>query len=168
MKKQVIVFGFLMGILFAVLEFVEFKHMLLELSIATLSGLLAVIFTGLGVWLGKSFCKRDHLSTGAVIDDPPDQVKHEIITRKLKELKICPREHDDVLKLMAHGYSNRKIVKELFISLSTVKTHSSKIFSKLDVQRRTHAVKKANELSIILASPTKVLFNIICKNLTFG
>ena len=50
---------------------------------------------------------------------------------------------------MAKGLSNDEIADKLFISLNTVKTHSSNIFLKLDVKRRTQAVDKAKRLKII-------------------
>jgi len=45
--------------------------------------------------------------------------------------------------------SNQEIGERLFVSTSTVKTHVSHIFSKLDASRRTQAVQRAKELGII-------------------
>lgn len=39
----------------------------------------------------------------------------------------------EVLQLMAEGLSNKEIAQRLFVSLNTVKTHSSSIFEKMDV-----------------------------------
>jgi ATP/maltotriose-dependent transcriptional regulator MalT len=50
---------------------------------------------------------------------------------------------------MAEGLSNQEIAERLFVSLNTVKTHTSKLFEKLDVKRRTQAVSKAKQLHII-------------------
>jgi len=52
----------------------------------------------------------------------------------------------DVLQLIAHGLSNREIGERLFLALDTVKGLNRKIFSKLDVQRRTEAIARAREL----------------------
>jgi LuxR family maltose regulon positive regulatory protein len=55
----------------------------------------------------------------------------------------------EVLKLIAQGLSNHEICKRLFLSLSTVKGHNLRIFSKLQVERRTEAVARARELGIL-------------------
>ncbi|MCO4807541.1 MAG: hypothetical protein KC456_13230 [Flavobacteriales bacterium] len=67
---------------------------------------------------------------------------------KIKELGLSQRELD-VLELIAKGHSNQEIAEALFISLNTVKTHSSSLFSKLGVNRRTQAVQHAKENRII-------------------
>ena len=55
----------------------------------------------------------------------------------------------EVLKLMAHGSPNKAIAAALSISESTVKTHVSNIFQKLEVGQRTEAVTKAMSMGII-------------------
>jgi ATP/maltotriose-dependent transcriptional regulator MalT len=61
---------------------------------------------------------------------------------------ISKREYE-VLILIAQGLSNREIAEKLFVSTHTVKSHSSSLFAKLDVRRRTEAIKKAKDLWII-------------------
>ena len=55
----------------------------------------------------------------------------------------------EVLCLIAEGLSNREIARRLFISPSTVKRHTSKIYGKLDVHSRTQAVARARALGIL-------------------
>jgi LuxR family maltose regulon positive regulatory protein len=55
----------------------------------------------------------------------------------------------EVLQLIAQGLSNREISERLFLALSTVKGHNLRIFSKLQVQRRTEAVARARELGLL-------------------
>lgn len=55
----------------------------------------------------------------------------------------------EVLRLIAAGLSNKKIMEKLYISLSTVKTHLRNIYSKLDTHSRTEAVAKAHELNLL-------------------
>lgn len=66
----------------------------------------------------------------------------------LKALGISKRELE-VLELIALGLSNQEIADRLFVSLHTVKTHSSNILFKMDVKRRTQAIEKAKRLQII-------------------
>ena len=64
-----------------------------------------------------------------------------------KTMKLKLSSH--VLRPPAAGLSNKKITEELFISLSTVKTHIRNIYSKIDVHSRTKAIIRAKELGLI-------------------
>jgi len=55
----------------------------------------------------------------------------------------------EVLKHIADGKSNQEIAASLYISIHTVKTHTTNIFEKLQVRRRTQAVLRARELGLI-------------------
>jgi LuxR family maltose regulon positive regulatory protein len=55
----------------------------------------------------------------------------------------------DVLRLMAAGYSNPEIARELIVSVGTVKTHTNHIYNKLDARHRADAVKRAKALKLI-------------------
>jgi ATP/maltotriose-dependent transcriptional regulator MalT len=66
----------------------------------------------------------------------------------LEKLNLRPRELE-VLQLLSEGLSNAEIGERLFISISTVKTHISGLFEKLEVKSRTQAIDKAKRLRII-------------------
>ncbi len=55
----------------------------------------------------------------------------------------------EVLSLMAAGYSNPEIARELIVSVGTVKTHTHHIYSKLNARNRAEAVRRAKELKLI-------------------
>ena len=55
----------------------------------------------------------------------------------------------EVLQLLVQGASNQKIAQELVIAIDTVKRHVSHIFSKLDVQNRIQAARRAEELGLL-------------------
>lgn len=55
----------------------------------------------------------------------------------------------EVLRLIAQGYSNREISERLFLALDTVKGHNRRIYGKLQVQRRTEAVVRAQALGLV-------------------
>ncbi|MFC3039609.1 LuxR C-terminal-related transcriptional regulator [Virgibacillus xinjiangensis] len=63
----------------------------------------------------------------------------------VKELNLSPREQE-VLDLVVQGYNNREIAEELFISGHTVKNHVTKIFQKLGVPDRAHAISKVYQM----------------------
>ncbi|MBU3063354.1 response regulator transcription factor [Nocardia sp. NEAU-G5] len=54
----------------------------------------------------------------------------------------------DVLRLMAQGRNNSEIAKELFIGLSTVKSHINSLFAKLDVRDRGQAIAFAHRTGL--------------------
>jgi len=55
----------------------------------------------------------------------------------------------EILRLIAQGLSNRQICERIFLALDTVKGHNSRIFGKLQVQRRTEAIARARELGLL-------------------
>ncbi len=61
---------------------------------------------------------------------------------------LTPRE-TEVLGYLASGMPNRRIARELYLSLSTVKRHVERILSKLEVSDRTQAAVKAIEMGLL-------------------
>lgn len=112
-------------------------------------GAIALLFTGLGIWLTLKLSKP---KVETIIVEKPVYLspKKEFTPNEaeIENLAISKRELE-VLQLMALGLSNQEIAERLFVSLNTVKTHSGKVFEKLDVKRRTQAVEKAKRLNII-------------------
>jgi hypothetical protein len=68
--------------------------------------------------------------------------------RQVATLGLTPRELE-ILEAIAAGLSNREIGERLYVSENTVKTHSSRVFDKLGVQRRVQAVQRGRELRLI-------------------
>lgn len=129
----------LAGLIFF-LKFIEYKYFVRDFTTEVYIGIVAVMFTAVGVWVGSKLVKRKSVGIRA-IDFEPDE-------EQIKQLGLSKREFE-VLELIAKGLSNKEIGEKLFISIPTVKTHSSNLFVKLDVQRRTQAIKRARELKII-------------------
>lgn len=142
MTRQIFLYGLLGGVLIAVLKLIEYKHFVRAYPTELYGGLIALIFTTLGVYFGLKWTKKPEV---VVVREGGPFVRNEI---RLKELGITPREHE-ILILIAEGLSNREIGERLFVSENTVKTHSSRLFSKLEVARRTQAVQKAKEQGLI-------------------
>jgi LuxR family maltose regulon positive regulatory protein len=55
----------------------------------------------------------------------------------------------EVLRLIASGKSNAEVARTLVIAISTVKTHTNSIFSKLQVTSRTQAIALARDLQLL-------------------
>jgi DNA-binding NarL/FixJ family response regulator len=75
------------------------------------------------------------------VSTPPDQRDHGLESLTEREM--------EVLKLLAHGRTNKEIAALLFISERTVKFHVSSILKKLDVGNRTEAVSLAAHHGLI-------------------
>jgi DNA-binding NarL/FixJ family response regulator len=77
---------------------------------------------------------------------PTTQGRETLPTAANRELS--PREVE-VLGLVAHGYTNEQIARELLLSTSTVKNHVGRILSKLGASDRTEAAIMAVEMGLI-------------------
>lgn len=55
----------------------------------------------------------------------------------------------EIVRLLALGYSNQKIAGRLLIAESTVKRHINNIYGKLQVNSRTQALRRAEELGLL-------------------
>jgi NarL family two-component system response regulator LiaR len=138
--KTVILYGVLLALLVTLLKFFEYWFFVKALPLEYYIGIIALFFTGIGIWAGL---KLTSPKVKIVRDEP-----HQIDEEKLKQLGISKREYE-VLQLMAVGMSNQEIADKLFVSIATVKTHSSNLFSKLDAKRRTQAIQRAKELNLL-------------------
>jgi len=146
-NKQVILYGIALAVLLLLLKWLELKFLIMEHAFELYAGAIALLFTGLGVWLAMKLIKPKIQTV--VIEKPVLMpADFELNTGMLTELHISDRELE-VLQLMAQGLSNQQIGDRLFVSLNTIKTHSANLFVKLGVQRRTQAVEKAKRLSLI-------------------
>jgi DNA-binding CsgD family transcriptional regulator len=148
--RRILLYGLAGGVLLALLKVVEYQYLIRAYPAEVYGGLVAVIFSALGLYFGLRWARTREV---VVIREVQREVRvpegggFVLDTGKLKELGITPREHE-ILGLIAEGLSNREIGERLFVSENTVKTHSSRLFEKLGVNRRVQAVVKARELGL--------------------
>ena len=151
MKRQtiihVLIYGLCGGLLIAVLKYIEFRFLIAQHAFEIYGGLIAVIFAGLGIWLGLKLTKKKEVLVVKEVRVPSLQ-PFALNEERLKDLGITKRELE-ILELMAQGMSNREIAEKLFVSENTVKTHSSRLFDKLSAKRRTQAVQIGKEMGLI-------------------
>src|SRR5437899_3481846 len=147
MARQVALYGAIGGVLIALLKLIEYKHFVREYPSEIYGGLVALIFTAICIYFGLRWTRAKEV---VVIREVPVRVDGPFVldAAKLKEVGLTAREHE-ILALIAQGLSNREIGDRLFVCENTVKTHSSRLFEKMQVNRRVQAVQKGKELGLI-------------------
>ncbi|PYS99361.1 MAG: helix-turn-helix transcriptional regulator [Acidobacteria bacterium] len=143
MRRTILIYGISMAALIGLLKLVEYQYFIRDIPTEIYVGIVAVTFTGLGIWAGLRLT-RPKIVREIVHAGLPFQIDE----ANLRTLGISKREYE-VLELISEGLSNQEIAERLFVSLSTVKTHAASLFSKLDARRRTQAIQRAKELHII-------------------
>lgn len=147
MRKQILVYGLVCGVLIVALRLIEYRWLVVEHSVEIYGGLVAAVFAGLGIWLGLKLTRRTETIVVREVEvpAPANFVRDQA---KVDSLGITPRELE-VLELIAAGLSNKEIAARAYVSENTVKTHSSRVFDKLGARRRTQAVQLGKELRLI-------------------
>lgn len=147
MRRHVLLYGILAGVVIAVLQFIQYRWIVVEHSVEIYGGLVAAVFSTVGIWLGLRLTKRSEtIVVREVIVPAPSEFVRD--ASKVESLGLTPRELE-ILELIAAGLSNREIAERAFVSENTVKTHSSRVFDKLGARRRTQAVQLGKELRLI-------------------
>lgn len=145
--KRVLLYGAVGGVLIAGLRFIEYQHFVRAYPGEVYGGLVALIFTAVGAYLGLKWTKAKEVVVVREVrvrEGGPFVLNAEA----LSEAGLTPREHE-ILGLIAEGLSNREIGEKLFVSENTVKTHSARVFEKLGASRRTQAVQEGRRLGLI-------------------
>lgn len=145
-SRTFILYGGAMAGMVFLLKWLQWKYFIADYSMEIYVGIIANIFTGFGIWLATQLA-RPKVETIVVEKKIMVPGPMGVNEEELSRLNLTNREYD-VLKLLSQGYSNAEIAEHLFLSLSTVKTHVSNLFVKMDVRNRTQAVEKANRLRL--------------------
>ena len=151
MKKTVVLYGLLGGVLIAALKLIEYRYLVVEHSIEIYGAIVALIFSTVGIWLGLKLTRRQVIVREVQVPvEVPVRMTGPFVAdvERIRQLGITPRELE-ILEAIAAGMSTREIAGKLFVSENTVKTHSSRLFEKLNAKRRTQAVQIAKEAGLI-------------------
>jgi len=155
MKRHVLIFGVAGGLLIAILQYTQYRFVVIEHSVEIYSALVAILFSAFGIWIGLRITRRRETIRETVVVkevlvpveartlEPfaPNAVQQQTLGITARELEI--------LTLIARGLSNREIATQLFVSENTVKTHCARTFDKLGAARRTQAVQRGKELGLL-------------------
>lgn len=147
MRKHVLLYGLVGGVLIAGLKLIEYRWLVVQYSVEIYGALVAAVFASLGIWLGLRLTRHTEtvVVREVIVPAPVNFVRDQ---SKVESLGITPRELE-ILQLIAEGLSNKEIAERVYVSENTVKTHSSSVFNKLGARRRTQAVQMGKDLRLI-------------------
>ena len=153
MKRHVLIFGLVGGLLIATLQYTEYRFVILSHSVELYTALVAILFAAFGIWLGLRITRsRETIRETVVVKEVlvPAEARAPFAPNAARQqtLGITARELE-ILTMVARGFSNREIATQLFVSENTVKTHCAHAFDKLGAARRTQAVQRGKELGLL-------------------
>lgn len=136
MARTILLYAIALALAVAALEWLEYRYVTRAFSTEIYIVLLAVGFVALGLWAGHR------------LTPPPAGPVFRRNEAAIRSLGLSPRECE-ILEALAAGESNKEMGRRLGISPNTVKTHVARVYEKLGVQRRVHAIDRARMLALI-------------------
>lgn len=132
--------GVLLGLAMALFRWVEMEFLIFNPNLELYTAIVAFAFGGLGYWIShkKEPTKKIPLEASATTVNFQGRNQSLLSNREL-----------EVLEMLAQGKTNQEIADSLFVSANTIKTHTSRLYDKLEVKRRTEAIKKARDLGVL-------------------
>lgn len=147
MRQVIIGFGILIFALLTLFQLARLQSFRSGFQMEIWIAVFSILFFIIGIILSrKVFKAKPQVIEKEVYTNTPEPF--EIDKDQLIKLGISKREYE-ILQLINEGLSNQQIADKLFVSENTVKKHISNLFFKMDVERRTEAIKKAKGLKII-------------------
>ena len=147
--KHIMLYGLSLATLVFGLKWLQWNFLIVDNSIDLYIGLVAILFTMLGMWVAFQLIKPRtetvYVEKQIIIHQPKKFILNQAA---LKGLNLTNREFQ-ILKLIVQGYSNADIADQLFLSLSTIKTHVSNLYVKMHVKNRFQAITKARRMEIV-------------------
>lgn len=137
-QKPLVLYGLSLAVVLYLLQWLRVRLLILDHAFEVYIGAIALVFAVLGLWLGLKLTRPQKSALPVPPFEPKPTEINDLSSREM-----------EVLQLMADGLSNKEIAERLFVSLSTVKTHTNNMFDKMAVKRRTQAVDKGRKMGII-------------------
>jgi DNA-binding CsgD family transcriptional regulator len=148
-NRHILLYSVSLALLLFLLKWLELRFIIISHAFEVYVGAIAIIFTALGIWLALKLMKPKvqtvFVEKEVYINNNETFIVNE---KEVTNLGLSKRELE-VLQLMANGLSNQEIASALFVSLNTIKTHTSKLFEKMDVKRRTQAIEQGKRSGLI-------------------
>lgn len=146
MKQTILGFGLLIFSLLVLFRLAGYSQFRMNYGMEIWIAVFSIVFFIIGIFLSRKMFRKEIVTEKEVIVEVT--VPTGIDSRQVDKLGLSKREYE-ILLLITEGLSNQQIAGKLFISENTIKKHISNLFLKLDVERRTEAVKKAKALRVI-------------------
>ena len=114
-KKTILVYGLVGGVLITVLKLTEYRFLVLEHSVELYGGLIALLFSVVGIWLGLKLTKtKETVVVKEVEVLVPVQISPSepfaVNAARMRQLGITPRDFE-ILAQIAAGLSTREIAQ---------------------------------------------------------
>ena len=146
MKQVVLGFGLLIFVLLSLFQLAKYQYFKSGFQVEIWIAVFSVLFFIIGIFLSRRLFRPKPQIIEKEIFQPANESAPDL--SQLSRLGISKREYE-ILQLINEGLSNQQIAQKLFVSENTVKKHISNLFFKMDVVRRTEAIKKAKSLRLL-------------------
>jgi DNA-binding CsgD family transcriptional regulator len=137
MARTIILYAIALALAAFVLNWLEYRYFARAMSAEIYIAILAIGFIALGAWAGTRLTPRRSAADPFRRNDAA-----------ARSLGLSARELE-IIEALATGDSNKEMARRLGISPNTVKTHVSRVYEKLEVQKRVQAIEKARFLALI-------------------
>src|SRR2546428_11655334 len=117
MKRQVLIYGLIGGLLITMLKWTEYRFLVIEHSIEIYGALVAALFAGLGIWLGQTLTRK---KSAVILKEVPTAAAGPFAAdeRRASEPRLTTRELE-ILRLIASALSNREVAGRLLVHETT-------------------------------------------------
>ena len=146
MKQIIIGFGLLILSLLILFRIASYSRFQMNYGTEVYIAVFSILFLVIGIVISRKMFRKEIIKEKEVFIEIPQNSDAD--PEQVARLGLSKREYE-ILLLISDGLSNQQIAGKLFVSQNTIKKHISNLFLKMDVERRTEAVKKAKALRLI-------------------